>query len=48
MYNINNFEINRLSKEVFEINFDFHVYDFSDNEWTETRLKAKYIKITEE
>jgi hypothetical protein len=47
-YNINNFEINRLSKEVFEINFDFHVYDFSDNEWTETRLKAKYIKITEE
>ncbi|MGO4904172.1 hypothetical protein [Flavobacterium sp. W20_MBD1_R3] len=46
-YNINNFVINRINKEQFEIFFDFKVYDFTENEWVETNLTAKYIKIVE-
>ncbi|MFH6971591.1 hypothetical protein [Flavobacterium petrolei] len=46
-YNINNFVINRINKEKFEIFFDFKVYDFTENKWIETKLTAKYIKIGE-
>lgn len=46
-YNINNFVINRINKEKFEIFFDFKVYDFTENKWIETKLTAKYIKIVE-
>lgn len=46
-YNINNFVINRINKEQFEIFFDFKVYDFTENKWIETNLTAKYIKIVE-
>lgn len=47
-YNINNFSINRLTKDTFGIKFDFKVYDFSENAWIETQLEAHYIKVSEE
>ncbi len=46
-WGINNFEINRLSKEEFEINFGFKVYDFTEDDWSDTILNAKYIKVEE-
>lgn len=44
-YNINNFEINRINTDEFEVNFDYKVYDFSVNKLVETILKTKYKKI---
>ena len=46
-YEINTFEISRINKTEFEVIFDFKVYDFTENEWTETHLKAKYEKVEE-
>ncbi len=46
-YEINNFEISRRNKTEFEVIFDFKVYDFTENKWTETNLKAKYKKVEE-
>lgn len=46
-YKIKNFAIQRLSKEEFEVQFDYKVYDFSKKKWIDTNLNAKYIKIAE-
>ena len=45
-YNIDNFKINRLNKNEFEIKFDLPIYDFHENDWIITNLTAKYIKTT--
>lgn len=46
-YNINHFEIKRMNKNEFELMFNFKVYDFEENNWVETTLKASYIKVEE-
>ena len=47
-YGITNFNINRLNTTEFEIDFDFKVYDFTDNEWVLTELTARYEIVDEE
>lgn len=44
-YNINNFAVNRLNKDEFEIQFNFKIYDFSEKDWIETNLKTRYLKV---
>jgi len=46
-YDIKNFEISRINKDEFRTSFDFKVYDFTENEWIETNLSSRYIKIAE-
>jgi hypothetical protein len=46
-YDIANFQINKINNFEFEINFDYKVYDFKENKWVETKLKAKYEKMEE-
>ncbi|CAH8283665.1 hypothetical protein EV196_102526 [Mariniflexile fucanivorans] len=46
-YDINNFVINRLNNIEFEVIFDFKVYDFTENDWIETTLKARFEKVNE-
>jgi hypothetical protein len=46
-YGITNFNINRLNKREFEIDFDFKAYDFTDDEWLPTNLTVRY-EIVEE
>jgi len=46
-FNINNFEISRINKVEFEVIFDFKVYDFTENEWIETKLFTRYKKVEE-
>lgn len=47
-YNISNFEIQRITKDDFKIEFDYSVYDFSDNNWIQTRLTTHYTRVLEE
>lgn len=44
-YNVRNFEIQRISKNEFQIKFDYLVYDFFQNDWIDTNLTAEYIKV---
>jgi len=46
-FDINNFSINRLNTDAFEILFDFKVYDFTENDWVTTELYATYLKMEE-
>ncbi|WP_281989586.1 hypothetical protein [Aquimarina aggregata] len=46
-FNINNFKINRINNIEFEIMFDFNIYDFSENDWIESKLIARYEKMKE-
>lgn len=46
-YGVKNFKISRINKFEFEIFFDFKVYDFTENEWIETTVNTKYIKVEE-
>ena len=47
-YNVSNFEIQRLTKDDFKIEFDYSVYDFSENNWIQTRLATHYTRVLEE
>jgi len=46
-FNINNFKINRINNIKFEIIFDFNIYDFSENDWIESKLITRYEKMKE-
>jgi hypothetical protein len=46
-YGITNFGIYKNNNSEFEIIFDYKVYDLTENEWVDTKLKVKYEKVEE-